>query len=101
MKTIHTFEHGGKRYRFVHDERHETVGSYAYETPEETKAAEEEEIAKLASGEWVVLGCVVSEPCDHESHCRACDGWTETDSLWGIVVPNAVKEFERFALEAM
>lgn len=68
------------RCRWVHDEMHETRGSYAYDTDAETRAAEDEEIANLASGEWVVLGCIV------EKRCPTCDTWSETDSLWGIVV---------------
>jgi hypothetical protein len=57
--VIHKFEYNGKTYKFVPDEDHETRGSYGYDTPEETKAAEDEEIAKLDSGEWTDLGCIV------------------------------------------
>lgn len=55
---------------------------------------------KLNSGEWVVLGCIVSEPCRGlvdekeqviEAHCECCSGERETDSCWGIVVKNSEK----------
>jgi len=76
----------GVRVRWVHDEHHETRGSYGYETEEATRAAEDEEIAKLASGEWVVLGCIVEE------QCGACSEWRERDSVWGVVIePDDVK----------
>jgi hypothetical protein len=71
-----------ERYRWVFDEQHQTIGSYGYDTEEETKAAEDEEIEKLNSGEWVVLGLI------HERRCLACKQWEHIDSLWGIVVEN-------------
>ena len=96
LHTYYEFDHDGKRYRFVYDEMHETRGSYAYDTEEETKAAEDEEIAKLESGEWVVLGVIVTEPCAGP-HCAACAGRVETDSLWGIVIENSIQAVEAFA----
>ncbi len=87
MQTYHTFEQDGKRYRLVYDEMHETRGSYAYETEAETRAAEDEELAKLESGEWVVLGCIVSER-------KACGEYHETDSCWGFVVENDTRKAE-------
>ncbi len=98
METIHEFDHDGKRYRFVPDENYRTRGSYAYDTEEETRAAEDAEIEKLESGEWTVVGCLVLEPCDipGERHCEGCSGWTETDSLWGIVVDSTNKAMEQF-----
>jgi hypothetical protein len=85
-----TFEHEGSRYRFFYDDQHETRGSYAYETEEETKAAEDEEIAKLESGEWTVLGYIRDERCTQATHCQKCDGWLDVESCWGIVTePNS------------
>jgi hypothetical protein len=84
-----TFEHEGCRYRFFYDDHYETRGNYAYDTEEETKAAEDEEIAKLESGEYTVLGYIRDERCTHPAHCQKCDGWVEVDSCWGIVTePN-------------
>ncbi len=80
----------GKRCRWVHDENHETRGSYGLDTEEETKAAEDEELAKLASGEWVVLGCIVEER-------KACGEFHETDSLWGIVIEPDGEKLDSFA----
>jgi hypothetical protein len=102
--AYHSFEHEGKTYRFVYDTMHQTRGSYGYDTEEETKAAEDEEIEKLNSGEWVVLGCIVSVPCpgaqkdsmSEAAHCTSCDGREELDSLWGIVVENSDKAVEEF-----
>ena len=75
----------GHRVRFVADEDYQTVGSYAYDTEEETKAAENFEIEKLDSFEWVVLGMIEERPC-----CE-CGQWIEVDSLWGITVENSQK----------
>jgi hypothetical protein len=108
METYHEFEHKGQHYRLVHDEDHETRGSYAYDTEEATKAAEDEELEKLNSGEWVVLGCIVTKPCEGLSddkgghmpgHCEACSGTVEVDSLWGIVIENSTAKAEAYAKE--
>lgn len=101
MTTYHEFDHDGKHYRLVYDEDHETRGSYSYDTEEETRAAEDEEIRKLNSGEWVVLGCIVTAPCSSKKHCEACPGRHEVDSLWGIVVDNSNREAERVAKELL
>lgn len=95
FQTFHEFDHDGKHFRLVYDEDHETRGSYAYDTPEETKAAEDEELAKLSSGEWVVLGCIVTERCPSAQHCVCCAGAHEVDSVWGIVIaPDKAKAEE-------
>lgn len=105
--TYHQFDHNGKHYRLVYDEGYQTRGSYAYDTEEETKAAEDEEIAKLYSGEWVVLGCIVTAPCcgveqvGGVQHCEACTGTVEVDSLWGIVIENDTAKVEQFCKENM
>jgi len=103
LQVLHKFEHDGKIYKFVPDELYETRGSYGYDTPEETKAAEDEEIAKLDSGDWIVLGVIVEEPCtgilpvDGKSlHCECCSVSKETDSVWGVVVDNNPKAWEQF-----
>lgn len=83
-----TFEHEGRLYRVVYDEIYETRGSYSYDTEEETRAVEDEEIANLASGKWVAVGVIVTMPCpghDGGPHCGACAGFIDVDSLWGIV----------------
>lgn len=72
-----------RRLRTVHDNNHETVGSYAYETPEQTKAAENHELEKLASGDWVAVGFIV------EHKCPSCNEWKEDDSLWGCIIENS------------
>ena len=72
--------------RIVWDELHETEGSYAYETDEETREAEAEERAKLESGEWVVVGMIAY------TRCPCCGTELETDphtSLWGIVTDSS------------
>ena len=85
-----------RRVRWVYDEHHEVEGTYAYDTEEETKAAEDLEYANLESGEWVALGCII------ERKCLACLNWHETDSLWGIVIePDEAKlrEYETWSME--
>jgi len=63
-------------------------GSFAYDTDEETKDAEQREADKLNSGEYVALGCVIKD--DVRGY--------EEDSLWGIVVrPNEKALVEAFA----
>lgn len=89
MQTYAECDLDGRHYRFVYDEVYETVGSYAYDTEEETKAAEDEEIRNLKSGKWVVLGCIVTEPCQSKEHCAGCSKMVETGSLWGIVVESS------------
>ena len=103
MTTYHEFDHNRRHYRLVYDDMHETVGSYGYDTEEETKAAEDEELAKLRSGEWVALGCIVTEPCPSSDsrHCPCCAGTHEVDSLWGIVIENDIKIAEDFAKTEM
>lgn len=97
----------GVRCRWVHDEHHETRGSYGYDTEEETRAAEDHELAQLESGAWVALGCIVERECRYEERHevegtgedmqRLAPGsprpflgegthWHETDSCWGIVI---------------
>lgn len=82
---------GDFRVRVVFDEDHETRGSYGYETEEETRAAEDEEIEKLESGEWVVLGFII------EQRCPRCKSWDTPEdsrqdiSVWGVVIDNSEK----------
>ena len=81
----------GERVRWVFDPCHETVGSYAYETEEETRAAEEWELERLEDGRLVALGCI------QERKCERCSQWEEIDALWGIVIePNTAKLREFF-----
>jgi hypothetical protein len=94
VSVFHKFEWKGRTYTLIDDEGYQTRGSYAYDTPEETKKAEDDEIAALDSGELVALGCIVTEPCEGP-HCKACSGVVEVESLWGIVI-----EPETTAIEA-
>lgn len=61
--------------RWLYDDDYSTQGSYAYDSDEETRQAEEYETGKLNSGEWVALGYVV-EDVHGEDY----------ESLWGIVI---------------
>jgi hypothetical protein len=79
-----------RRVRWVYDEYYETQGSYWLGTEEETREAEDAEIAKLESGEWVALGCIVETKCVH------CGAWSEADSLWGIVIGPDIEELKEF-----
>lgn len=65
--------------KVVLDDDYETIGSYAYDTEEATTAIEEEEMAKLADGEWGVFGIILFEECAN------CELPKELDSIWGIV----------------
>ena len=111
FRILHKFEHNGKTYKFVPDDQHETIGSYAYATPEETKAAEDHELAMLESGDWIALGCIVEEKCDgvlpielegapraglHCPCCLAHGGKLEVDSFWGIILDNSTTAWEQF-----
>jgi hypothetical protein len=101
-EPIHEWEADGRRYTAYYDEHYETRGSYAYDTPEETKAAEDEELASLGSGKWQVVGIVTSELKPTPPHCSTCtcvqpDSWQETDSCWGIVIEDGRKAIEEFA----
>ncbi len=80
MKYETTHETETRRVRWVHDETYETRGSYAFETEEVTRKAEDEEIEGLNNGNLVVLGAIV------ETRCSSCKQWEDRDSLWGIVV---------------
>ena len=83
MDDIKTLAHPTQeniQFRFVTDEDHETVGSYAYDTERETQAAEENERSKIDSGEWIVVGCIV------EKRCKCCDVWAGIGDVWGIVI---------------
>lgn len=95
-----SFEHNGRTYRVVWDEDHETRGSYSYDTEEETKAAEDEEIRNLESGKWVVVGCIVTRPCPGP-HCNACAGTVEEDSLWGIVCDSGEAQVKQTIIDLM
>jgi len=87
MHTIETFQiDENTRVHVVCDDDHETVGSYGYDTPEETKAAEDHEIAQLNSGAWSVYG-IIREEC-----CPQCQTWDQVDSIWGCVYPTGEGE---------
>jgi hypothetical protein len=82
MELFTRFEHKGQTVSAYYDCHHETEGSYAYDTKEETLAAEQEERSKLESGEWVVLLASVSHACP------TCNHHVISDSLSGIVIEN-------------
>lgn len=81
------------RVRWVHDDDYQSEGSYAYETEEETRLDIENEQAKLASGEWIVLGAIV------EKKCSTCEHWHECDSVWGVVVDPVKEDLGELAID--
>ena len=83
------------RCRWVYDAEYQTRGSYGYDTEEETREAEEQELAALERGELVTLGCIVEKRCDK------CGEWKDDDSLWGIVIQPNDGELDSFARDAM
>lgn len=90
--TVHTEKiNDNERIRVVYDQHYQTRGSYGYDTEEETKAAEDYEIERLNSGQWVALGAI------RETRCAACGSWEVADSLWGIVVENTDAGFAEAA----
>lgn len=93
----HVFEtiDGNRRVRWYPDEHYQTIGSYAYDTEAETKAAEDDELAKLASGEWFVLCAIAATQTD--CTCPECDGWHKTDALCGIVIEPNEDKLREFA----
>lgn len=92
------FEHNGRRYQVLWDHDYQTRGSYSYDTDEETKAAEDEEIRMLESGQWVVVGIIMFER--HEKKCKECCGeWIEVDSVWGCVIENDDEKVRKFVIE--
>lgn len=65
----------------------------------------------LERGDWIVLGCIVEQPCegvlpvdgDDDTltvlHCECCHSHGsrfEVDSLWGIIVENSTEAWEKF-----
>jgi len=93
MEYLSYFE-DGVRVLWVYDDSYETRGSYALETDEETRKAEDEEIEKLESGELVALGCIIQRR-------GKLDKWDNIDSLWGIVIEGGEDELKRFARSEM
>jgi len=90
-----TFEEGESRYIVQYDEDHETRGSYVYGTEEETRAAEDEEIERLNTGEWV---CLFAQ----RGHiCKECGQWVSDDSCGGIVVENDEEKVRAHVLELL
>ena len=100
METLFTTEHpNDTRVRWVYDEHYETVGSYGYDTEEETKAAEDWELERLNDGRLVAMGAIVEERVDCK--CPDCNGWHSVDTLWGIVIePNEAK-LKEFAIHSL
>ncbi len=96
-EMYHETTKGDFRVIWSFDEPHETRGSYGYDTEEETKAAEDHEIAQLSSGNWVALYATAQRrsPCD----CPECSGWHTTETLHGIVIDNSESAFDLFARE--
>lgn len=84
MLNLHTVWEEGKSpislpegisVRWYYDEDYTPFGSFAYDSEEETKAAERQEAGMLDSGEYVALGCVIMDDEKGDT----------VDSLWGIV----------------
>jgi hypothetical protein len=78
-----------------YDSSYETVGSYAYDTEEETRAAEQEELSKLESEEWVALYIVLYRVCPE------CEEIRIVDDLGGCVVENDRDAVYLFAIDAL
>jgi len=95
MDIYMEFDEGDYTYKAFYDSHHETRGSYAYSTEEETKRAEDEELAKLESGEWVALFCVKYKPCP------TCHNLEELDSVGGCVVENDEDKVKEYILDYM
>lgn len=74
----------GQRVRWMRDDDYDPRGSYAFDTPEETNAAEDWEIERLNDGRLIALGVIL------ERQCR-CGNWEHIDSCWGIVVEPDIK----------
>lgn len=94
MNAVYSWQVGPKRYQLMDDDDYRSEGAWALATEEETAAAVAEEQAKLNSGEWIAVGCIVTEPCPAPEHCPCCAQTHETDSLWGIVIENSVEAWE-------
>lgn len=118
MQTYREFDRDGKHYEFVYDEHYQpdkccgasepgehkgdSAGPYCAESrdgggEEACERSWNEEYAKLQSGEWVALGCIVTKPCPGP-HCEACGGTVEVASLWGIVLESTDAAIEAFDL---
>ena len=84
------------RVAIYYDDEYRTRGSFALGSDELDKAAEDEEIAKLSSGEWSVYGFMVEELCPH---CRTWSWAKDEDcgpsgpSCRGFVTPDNPEEF--------
>lgn len=81
----HSWHPPAYRFAIVPDPEHQTVGSYAYETEQETKEAERYELIRIASGEWLAYGVIAYEPCPDHPGWETCTHSKHVDSLWGIV----------------
>lgn len=101
----------GVRVRWIYDDLYETVGSYAYETEEETREAEAWELERLADGRLVALGAIVEHECSG-CGCPHCTGWHPLEvtymngngstfrgpqDLWGIVIEPDGDKLDEFA----
>lgn len=75
-----THETPSRRVRWVYDEDYTPFGNYALDTEEETRQAEQDELAALEAGTLVALGAIV------ETKCPTCGQWETKYSLWGIIV---------------
>lgn len=119
-QVYHEFDHEGRHFKLVFDEDYQPdkccgaskpgehlgdeKGHYCAEDrpggggggEDECEKFWQDEISKLESGEWVVLGCIVTTRCKGVtnrvrgkiSHCSGCTGIGSEDSCWGIVVEN-------------
>lgn len=70
-----------ERLRAIPDEDHHTTGSYALDTEEETKAAEDHERRMIQDGAWDALVLL------HERQCETCGAWEVLDAVGGYVGP--------------
>lgn len=80
----------GVTVRWVYDEHYQTEGTYAFDTDEETRAAEKWEQERLENGTFTVLGCVIED-----------EAGEHLDSLWGIVIEHDEQERVDYFNECM
>lgn len=97
MERHSIMEETTRRVVWEFDEYHETRESYGYNTEEKTSAAENEELRKLESGEWVALCAQVFERAA-DCPCPECTGWHTVDTLGGIVIESDEAKLREFAV---
>lgn len=102
----------GVRVRWWYDEFYDPRGSFALDTEEATREAEEWEMERLQDGRLVALGATVEYRCEG-CECPHCTGWHPIETtyycqgnewkgpqdLWGIVIEPDEGALDDFARE--